>query len=57
MERSTLKTIWPESRRFLRKPIGTTTSTLDEVELKAQVSNCSLSLLDELRGTRYIESK
>lgn len=31
--------------------------TLDEVELKAQVSNCSLSLLDELRGTRYIESK
>ncbi|MES0383416.1 MAG: hypothetical protein ACERIG_03225 [Hyphomicrobium sp.] len=31
--------------------------TLDEVELKAQVSNCSLSLLDELRGKRYIESK
>lgn len=31
--------------------------TLDEVVLKAQVSNCSLSSLDELRGKRYIESK
>jgi len=31
--------------------------TLDEVELKAQVSNCSLSSLDELLGKRYIESK
>ncbi len=31
--------------------------TLDEAEVKAQVSNCLLSSLDELLGKRYIESK
>ena len=31
--------------------------TLDEAEFEAQVSNCSLSSLDELLGKRYIESK
>ncbi len=31
--------------------------TLDKAEFKTQVSNCLLSSLDELLGTRYIKSK